>query len=104
MDIDHYVEDLAVRARASARQLASANSAQKNAALEAIAAQLDAERGQILTANRRDVQAAQAAALCVKAGNSCILRGGSEALHSNMALPSCIRSGLNAAGSSGSGG
>jgi len=30
---------------------------------------------------------ADAAALCVKSGNACILRGGSEALESNRALP-----------------
>ena len=35
-----------------------------------------------------------AAALCLKSGNSCILRGGSEALNSNLALSSCIQRGL----------
>ena len=35
-----------------------------------------------------------AAALCIKSGNAVILRGGSEAIHSNMALYSCIKSGL----------
>jgi glutamate-5-semialdehyde dehydrogenase len=36
-----------------------------------------------------------AAGLCLKAGNAVILRGGSEAFHSNMALASCIsRAGL----------
>jgi glutamate-5-semialdehyde dehydrogenase len=32
-----------------------------------------------------------AAALCLKAGNSVVLRGGKEALHSNLALADCIR-------------
>jgi glutamate-5-semialdehyde dehydrogenase len=32
-----------------------------------------------------------AAALCVKAGNAVILRGGSEAFHSNQALAACLR-------------
>jgi len=41
---------------------------------------------------------ADAAGLCVKAGNACILRGGSEALHSNRAIASCVRAGLAAAG------
>jgi glutamate-5-semialdehyde dehydrogenase len=41
---------------------------------------------------------ADAAALCLKAGNACILRGGSEALHSNQAIAACVRSGLKAAG------
>jgi glutamate-5-semialdehyde dehydrogenase len=40
---------------------------------------------------------ADAAALCVKAGNACILRGGSEALESNRAIAACVRAGLKAA-------
>lgn len=39
-----------------------------------------------------------AAALCLKSGNATILRGGSEAFHSNMALGEIIRAGLAAAG------
>ena len=39
-----------------------------------------------------------AAALCLKSGNATILRGGSEAIHSNQALARCIREGLEAAG------
>ena len=39
-----------------------------------------------------------AAALCLKSGNAAILRGGSEALHSNQALAQCIRDGLKKAG------
>ncbi len=35
-----------------------------------------------------------AAALCLKSGNGVILRGGSEAIHSNMALYACIKQGL----------
>jgi glutamate-5-semialdehyde dehydrogenase len=41
---------------------------------------------------------ADAAGLCVKAGNACILRGGSEALRSNRAIAACVRAGLEAAG------
>ncbi len=41
---------------------------------------------------------ADAAGLCVKAGNACILRGGSEALHSNRAIAGCVRAGLTSAG------
>ncbi|HRF45500.1 MAG TPA: glutamate-5-semialdehyde dehydrogenase [Candidatus Competibacteraceae bacterium] len=37
---------------------------------------------------------ADAAALCLKAGNAAILRGGSEALHSNRAIAACIQQGL----------
>jgi len=39
-----------------------------------------------------------AAALCLKSGNAAILRGGSEALESSMALVGAIRAGLAAAG------
>jgi glutamate-5-semialdehyde dehydrogenase len=41
---------------------------------------------------------ADAAALCLKAGNACILRGGSEALYSNQAIVACVHEGLRAAG------
>jgi len=40
---------------------------------------------------------ADAAGLCLKAGNACILRGGSEAFHSNQAIGACVREGLRAA-------
>lgn len=39
-----------------------------------------------------------AAALCLKAGNACILRGGREALESNRALASAVQAGLAKAG------
>lgn len=39
-----------------------------------------------------------AASLCLKSGNACILRGGSEALHSNQAIAACISAGLAKAG------
>ncbi len=39
-----------------------------------------------------------AASLCLKSGNACILRGGSEAIHSNRAIAKCIAAGLNVAG------
>src|SRR5207244_13379796 len=41
---------------------------------------------------------ADASALCIKSGNACILRGGSEAMHSNQAIAECIHDGLAAAG------
>jgi glutamate-5-semialdehyde dehydrogenase len=40
----------------------------------------------------------EAASLCIKSGNATILRGGSEAIHSNKAIASCIAHGLNVAG------
>ena len=40
---------------------------------------------------------ADAAALCLKSGNACILRGGSEALESNRAIHDCVAQGLQAA-------
>ncbi|MEO8487191.1 MAG: glutamate-5-semialdehyde dehydrogenase [Betaproteobacteria bacterium] len=41
---------------------------------------------------------ADAAALCLKAGNATILRGGSEAIRSNTAIAACVHDGLRAAG------
>ncbi|HEB87393.1 MAG TPA: glutamate-5-semialdehyde dehydrogenase [Gammaproteobacteria bacterium] len=41
---------------------------------------------------------ADAAALCLKSGNAAILRGGSEALHSNQAIARCIHQGLEKVG------
>ena len=41
---------------------------------------------------------ADAAALCLKSGNACILRGGSEAVFSNQAIARCIKQGLRKAG------
>jgi len=41
---------------------------------------------------------ADAAGLCLKSGNASILRGGSEALRSNLAIAACVRAGLKAAG------
>ena len=41
---------------------------------------------------------ADAAGLCLKSGNACILRGGSEAIHSNQAIAACVHEGLKGAG------
>ena len=41
---------------------------------------------------------AEAASLCLKSGNATILRGGSEAIHSNKAIAACISTGLQEAG------
>ena len=40
----------------------------------------------------------EAASLCLKSGNAVILRGGSEAIHSNQAIARCIQQGLAEAG------
>jgi glutamate-5-semialdehyde dehydrogenase len=39
---------------------------------------------------------ADAAGLCLKSGNAAILRGGSEAIHSNQAIAACVHEGLRA--------
>ena len=39
-----------------------------------------------------------AAALCLKSGNATVLRGGSEAFHSNQAIAACVHRGLESAG------
>ena len=41
---------------------------------------------------------ADAAGLCLKSGNAAILRGGSEAAHSNKAIANCVQAGLDKAG------
>ena len=40
----------------------------------------------------------EAASLCIKSGNATVLRGGSEAIHSNKAIASCLAIGLKEAG------
>ncbi len=171
LNIAAMMHDVGLRAKASARTLAYANTAQKNMALMAIADAIIASAPQILTANARDMSraatnghdqafmdrlllteksiaamadgvreiaaladpigemselkfrpsgiqvgkmrvplgvigmiyesrpnvTADAAALCLKSGNACILRGGSEALESNQAIHACIMQGLQAA-------
>jgi glutamate-5-semialdehyde dehydrogenase len=51
----------------------------------------------IIYESRPDVTA-DAGGLCLKSGNAAILRGGSEALHSNQAIAQCLAAGLKAAG------
>jgi len=41
---------------------------------------------------------ADAAGLCLKAGNACILRGGSESVRSNLAIAACMHEGLRSGG------
>jgi glutamate-5-semialdehyde dehydrogenase len=63
VDIAQYMRTLGERARAASRVLARAGTAQKNAALEAIAAAIDRDRDALLAANARDLEAARAAGL-----------------------------------------
>lgn len=58
-----YVTDLARRARAASRALATLTAGQRDAALRNIASQVRARRAEILAANAKDVAAAQAAQL-----------------------------------------
>src|SRR5258707_7721743 len=171
LDVARYVRELGVAARAAARELSRAETARKNKALAAIAAEIRSHRKKILESNSFDVAdakkakrdaafvdrlrldadlveqmaegveqvatladpvgeissrvrrpsgievakmrvpigviaiiyesrpnvTADAAALCLKSGNACILRGGSEAIHSNRAIAACVRAGLRAA-------
>ncbi len=41
---------------------------------------------------------ADAAGLCLKSGNACILRGGKEAIHSNLAIAACLTEALKESG------
>ena len=171
-DIENYMQQLGRQARQASRQIAKASTAQKNAALNAIAGAIDVNRCQLIHANEQDMQAGtdkgldaalldrlelnaaridsmieglrqvaalddpvgaisdlkyrpsgiqvgkmrvplgvigiiyesrpnvtcEAASLCLKSGNATILRGGSEAIHSNQAIAACIRKGLEKAG------
>ena len=166
------VQAMGRAARAAARLMARADTQSKNRALHAIAAELDARRGELADANAKDMQNGRdngldaalldrlelndaridgmieglkqiaelpdpvgeisdlkyrpsgiqlgkmrvplgvvgiiyesrpnvtidAASLCLKSGNATILRGGSEALHSNAAIAACIASGLHKVG------
>ncbi len=170
-DLAGYVRELGRTAREAARELARATSETKNGALHAMAAQIRARAGELMLANRADLEQAKtqgrdgafldrlgldaggieqmaagleqvaaledpigkisglarrpsgidvgrmrvplgvigiiyesrpnvtadAAGLCVKSGNACILRGGSEALQSNQAIAACVRAGLKSA-------
>ena len=163
-----YMTRLGRAARQASRVLARASTAQKNQALHAAAAALDAARAELVAANELDLAAARAnglepamvdrlaltpkvidsmieglrqvatlpdpigeiqgmrylpsgiqvgkmrvplgvigiiyesrpnvtidaASLCLKSGNATILRGGSEAIHSNQAIARCIQAGL----------
>lgn len=170
-DVLAYMQRLGQAARDASRVLASASTAQKNAALHAMALELESSRDALLQANAKDMQAGrenglddamldrleltpariddmieglkqvaslpdpigeiqdmryvpsgiqlgkmrvplgvigiiyesrpnvtvEAASLCLKSGNATILRGGSEAIHSNQAIAACIVRGLAAA-------
>ena len=170
--VHDYMNRLGRAAREASRVVARASTAQKNRALQAAAAALDAARQELAEANRQDLQNGRgngldeamldrlaltpariddmieglrqvasladpigeirdmrylpsgiqvgkmrvplgvigiiyesrpnvtidAASLCLKSGNATILRGGSEAIHSNQAIARCIQLGLAEAG------
>jgi glutamate-5-semialdehyde dehydrogenase len=172
MQVKTYMRELGRGARAAARELARADTAAKDRALAAMAAEIRSQAKQILSANAADAKQAKksgrdpafvdrltmnaksveqmaegveqvagladpvgslservrrptgievarmrvplgvigiiyesrpnvtadAAALCLKSGNACILRGGSEALGSNRVIAACVQAGLKAAG------
>ena len=171
-DIKAYMQDVGQRARVAARAMARAETAAKDTALAAIAAEIERGRDALIAANKKDLDAgksagldaalldrlelnvariqamaeglrqvanladpvgeitdlkyrpsgiqvgrmrvplgvigiiyesrpnvtADAAGLCIKSGNASILRGGSEAIHSNRAIAVCIQAGLKQAG------
>ena len=172
IDIPEYMHKVGVRARAAAREIARAGTGNKDAALIAIAAAIEAGADELKTENDKDLAAgrqhgldaalldrleltdariaamaeglreiallpdpvgsisdmnhrpsgiqvgrmrvplgvigiiyesrpnvtADAAGLCLKSGNAAILRGGSEAMHSNQAIARNIHQGLAEAG------
>jgi len=62
-DVVTYMDQLGGRARAAARVLAAASTAQKNAALSAIATELDASRAALAEANAKDLEGGRAKGL-----------------------------------------
>ncbi|MCC4116932.1 glutamate-5-semialdehyde dehydrogenase [Aromatoleum toluclasticum] len=63
MDIQEYMQTLGRQARAASRQIARASTADKNAALLAMAAAIRERRDELLAANARDVEEARTAGL-----------------------------------------
>jgi len=63
MDIKHYMQTVGRQARAASRRVASASTAEKNAALLAIAAAIRREKAALVAANQQDLAAARAAGL-----------------------------------------
>ncbi len=172
MDVRAYVEQLGVQARRASQAIAKAETATKNAALLAMAVEVESAQSALLEANARDIEqgkasgldmalldrlelnpqrilamseglrqvaaladpvgeisgmnyrpsgiqvgkmrvplgvigiiyesrpnvTAEAAALCLKSGNACILRGGSEAFHSNQVIAACLHKALASVG------
>jgi len=172
MDIKRYMREVGQRARVAARAISRAETAAKDSALVAMAAEIERQTDALIAANRKDLEAgkaqgldsamldrlelnsqriksmaeglrqiallpdpvgeitdlnyrpsgiqvgrmrvplgvigiiyesrpnvtADAAGLCLKSGNASILRGGSEAIHSNQAIAVCIQTGLKQAG------
>ncbi|CAA0124266.1 Gamma-glutamyl phosphate reductase [BD1-7 clade bacterium] len=172
MDIAAYMQEVGRNARNASRQIAIADSGQKNSALLAMADALDNAREMLIAANRKDLKngeekgldaalldrlsvtdagidkmieglkqvagladpvgeisdlkyrptgiqvgmmrvplgvigiiyesrpnvTVEAASLCLKSGNAAVLRGGSEAIHSNQAIAACVKQGLKDAG------
>ncbi|HJW24226.1 MAG TPA: glutamate-5-semialdehyde dehydrogenase [Rhodocyclaceae bacterium] len=63
MDIKEYMQTVGRQARAASRRLAQASTAEKNAALLAVAAAIRREKAALVAANREDLEAARAAGL-----------------------------------------
>ena len=63
MDIKDYMQTLGRQARAASRRLATASTAEKNAALLAIAAAIRRDKAALVAANQEDLAAARAAGL-----------------------------------------
>ena len=63
MDIKDYMQTVGRQARAASRRLATASTAEKNAALLAIAAAIRREKAALISANQEDLAAARVAGL-----------------------------------------
>src|SRR5919112_1883242 len=118
-----YVRDMAVQARSAQIAIAALNPDERRELIGRMADEIAAQPDPLGEVTRRDTRpngivierqrvplgliamiyearpnvTADAAALCLKAGNACILRGGREALESNRALLAAVQRGLVAA-------
>ena len=63
MDIKEYMQTIGRQARTASRRMANASTAEKNAALLAIAAAIRRDKAALVAANEEDLAAARAAGL-----------------------------------------
>src|SRR4030042_735883 len=114
MDLRSEAKEMAKQAKEVSRLLARLSTDTKNKALFEMADDLEKNQAFLIEENKKDLSAGEqahlssammdrlrmtpdAAGLCLKSGNAIILRGGSEAFHSNQAIVHILQKALNKA-------